>query len=254
MVGSDPKARQRQMVTCTTKFPLTAPTPGSRRRQHDGLATNHAIGAWHGQPPTTETATAILGTALAAVLTVPVLQLGYHRAKPPPAWTFVRTSMPNGNLDGHSQAKMVAKVVVDVKNIISERSVTKTAKSAPRELQRYQTPIAPEIEGMDPLEKFNPPKFTLYDGKSNLRSFYQLTESFVAQYVINTKAPKGVNSLLTLRKGKIKTLRNYSKRYWELYNEIEYLEELVTVNYKLRQTPNKKLWEDLMLNPPADPP
>ena len=28
----------------------------------------------------------------------------------------------------------------------------------------------PEIEGMDSLEKFNPPTFTMYDGKSNPRS------------------------------------------------------------------------------------
>ena len=56
-------------------------------------------------------------------------------------------------------------------------------------------------------------------------------ELFVAQFVINTKAPKGVSSLLTLHKGKNKMLRNYSKRYWELYNEIKgCLEEFIVVN------------------------
>ena len=38
----------------------------------------------------------------------------------------------------------------------------------------------------------------------SIENFHQLTESFVAQFVINTKAPKGVGSLLTLRKGKKK--------------------------------------------------
>ena len=41
--------------------------------------------------------------------------------------------------------------------------------------------------------------------KGLIKSFHQLTESFVAQFIINTKAPKGVSSLLTLRKGKKNT-------------------------------------------------
>ena len=66
----------------------------------------------------------------------------------------------------------------------------------------------------------------------SIRSFIQLSESFMALFVINTKAPKSVNSLLTLRKGKNETLRNYRKRYWELYNEIEECsEELVVISY-----------------------
>ena len=52
----------------------------------------------------------------------------------------------------------------------------------------------------------------------SIGSFYLLFESFVAQFVINIKASKGVSFLLTLRKGKIETLCNYSNRYWELYN------------------------------------
>ncbi|GFS39695.1 hypothetical protein Acr_00g0064480 [Actinidia rufa] len=89
--------------------------------------------------------------------------------------------------------------------------------------------------------------------QSSRGSFCQLSESFVTQFVINTKAPKGVISLLTLQKGKNEMLYNYSKRYWELYNEIEEcLEELVVVIYKLRLTPREKLWEDLILNPPAN--
>ncbi|GFY85504.1 hypothetical protein Acr_04g0002420 [Actinidia rufa] len=136
-----------------------------------------------------------------------------------------------------------------------------------------------EIEGMDPPEKFVPPKFILYNGKSDPRShvshmrqmmalwnhmdalmcrvfpsslgdlglkwfdklppgsienFYQLTESFVARFVINTKAPKVVSSLLTLKKGRNESIRNYNKRYWETYNEIEECsEEMVVASYKL---------------------
>ncbi|GFS35820.1 hypothetical protein Acr_00g0042320 [Actinidia rufa] len=60
-----------------------------------------------------------------------------------------------------------------------------------------------------------------------IENFHQLTESFVA--------------------------RNYRKRYWETYNEIEECsEELVVANYKLGLTPGERLWENLMLDPPAD--
>ena len=57
-------------------------------------------------------------------------------------------------------------------------------------------------------------------------SFHQLTESFIVRFVINTKAPKGVGSLLTLGKSKEISLRNYSKYYWETYNEIEECSEV----------------------------
>ena len=52
----------------------------------------------------------------------------------------------------------------------------------------------------------------------SIRSFYQLIKSFVAQFIINIKASKGVSSLLMPHKGKSKSLPNYSKRYWEFYN------------------------------------
>ena len=68
-------------------------------------------------------------------------------------------------------------------------------------------------------------------------SFIQLSESFVARFVINTKVPNGMSSLLTLRKGKNEMLHNYIKRYWELCNDIEeYSKELAMVNYKLGMT------------------
>ena len=56
----------------------------------------------------------------------------------------------------------------EVKTIISMRSIAHTARFVPREpILRYQIPFSPNIKGMDLLEKFTPPKFTLYDGKSD---------------------------------------------------------------------------------------
>ena len=71
-----------------------------------------------------------------------------------------------------------------------------------------------------------------------IENFHQLTKSFVARFVISTKAPNGVGSLLTLRKGKNELIKNYNKRYWETYNKIEECsEELAVASYKLGLTP-----------------
>ncbi|GFS40182.1 hypothetical protein Acr_00g0066980 [Actinidia rufa] len=132
----------------------------------------------------------------------------------------------------------------------------------------FQTPFSREIEGMDPPEKFVTSRFTLYDGKSDprlgdlglkwfdrlppgsIKNFYQLTESFVARFVRNTKAPKAVSSLLTLKKDRNESIRNYSKRYWETYNEIEECsEEMAVASYKLGLSPGDRLWENLTLDP-----
>ncbi|GFY97881.1 hypothetical protein Acr_12g0004220 [Actinidia rufa] len=87
----------------------------------------------------------------------------------------------------------------------------------------------------------------------SIESFYQLIESFVAQFVINTKAPKVVGSLLTLKKSKNESIQNYSKRYWETYNEIEECsEEMVVASYKLGLALGDRLWENLTLDPPTD--
>ncbi|GFZ08917.1 hypothetical protein Acr_20g0007250 [Actinidia rufa] len=64
----------------------------------------------------------------------------------------------------------------------------------------------------------------------SIESFHQLTESFMARFVINTKALKGVSSLLMLRKGKNESIWNHSKHYWEIYNKIyKCSEEFVVV-------------------------
>ena len=55
----------------------------------------------------------------------------------------------------------------------------------------------------------------------SIESFHWLAESFIAQFVINKKVSKDVDSLLTLRKSRNESLRNYNKRHWETYNEIE---------------------------------
>ncbi|GFZ17237.1 hypothetical protein Acr_26g0005070 [Actinidia rufa] len=83
---------------------------------------------------------------------------------------FHETVNAKRSQDGDLLAKLLARTTLAAKNVIPKKLVTRTARPMPREqLLRHQKPFSLEIEGMDPVEKFNPPKFMLYDGKSNLR-------------------------------------------------------------------------------------
>ncbi|GFY97772.1 hypothetical protein Acr_12g0003130 [Actinidia rufa] len=94
----------------------------------------------------------------------------------------------------------------------------------------FRTPFSQEIEGLDPPKKFVAPSLgdlwlKWFDRlpPGSIKSFYQLTELFVAR-----------------------------KRYWETYNEIEeYFEEMAVASYKLGLAPGDRLWENLMLDPPT---
>ena len=57
------------------------------------------------------------------------------------------------------------------KVIIPAELVACTTEPELREVVlRYQMSFSQDIKRMDPLEKFIPPRFTLYDGQSDLRS------------------------------------------------------------------------------------
>ncbi|XP_028058877.1 uncharacterized protein LOC114262710 [Camellia sinensis] len=55
----------------------------------------------------------------------------------------------------------------------------------------------------------------------SIRSWKQLSEEFLARFVSNTKILKKQDTLFGLRKEQEETLRNYARRYWEEYNDLE---------------------------------
>ncbi|GFZ08906.1 hypothetical protein Acr_20g0007140 [Actinidia rufa] len=169
---------------------------------------------------------------------------GYYRAEPNPAWIFVKPS---------TQSK-AEKMGIYEQSCLPEqhwsqrpssRLTTRTTKSAQGNSSGVRPEFShPPFQAVDGNVK--PPQRTHVLGVSikpwkpglkwfdklpagSIKIFYQLFESFVAHFVFNTKAPKGVTSLLTLRKGKNESLHNYSKRYWELYNKIEECSEELVV-------------------------
>ena len=48
-----------------------------------------------------------------------------------------------------------------------------------------------------------------------------MTKAFSARFITCSRVPKPVNSLLSMMMREGKTLKTYSDRYWEMYNEID---------------------------------
>ncbi|GFS34537.1 hypothetical protein Acr_00g0034540 [Actinidia rufa] len=90
------------------------------------------------------------------------------------------------------------------------------------------TPFTLEIEGMKPLKKVNPPKFIMYDGKSDSRS-----------HLNHYRQMKALWSHLNVLMCKVFPLS---------------LGDLGLLKWfdKLGFTPRKKIWDDLMLEPPIE--
>ena len=52
-------------------------------------------------------------------------------------------------------------------------------------------------------------------------SYRQLTQAFGSRFVTNNRAPQSLNALLSLSMRDGETLKTYSGRYWEMYNEMD---------------------------------
>ena len=52
-------------------------------------------------------------------------------------------------------------------------------------------------------------------------SFKQLTQGFGSRFITSSRVPRPLDSLLSLSMRERETLKAYSDRYWEMYNEIE---------------------------------
>ena len=56
---------------------------------------------------------------------------------------------------------------------------------------------------------------------NSINSFKQLTQAFGSHFIMSSKVPRPLDSLLSLSIREGETLKAYSDRYWEIYNEIE---------------------------------
>ena len=56
---------------------------------------------------------------------------------------------------------------------------------------------------------------------NSIDSYRQLTQAFSSRFVTNRRAPRPLSALLSLSMYDGETLKAYSDRYWETYNEME---------------------------------
>ena len=62
-----------------------------------------------------------------------------------------------------------------------------------------------------------------FDGlkPTSINSFKQLTQAFASRFIMSSRVPRPLDSLLSLSMREGEALKVYSDRYWEIYNEIE---------------------------------
>lgn len=81
-------------------------------------------------------------------------------------------------------------------------------------------------------------------------SWHQMAETFIARFITSSRQPKGVDSLLTMRLRDSETIKGYSTRFWETYNDINGCSEDVAIrSFKLGFPPSTGLRQSLIKRP-----
>ena len=58
-------------------------------------------------------------------------------------------------------------------------------------------------------------------GASSIDSFKELTRAFGSRFITCSRVPRPLDSLLSVALRERETLKSYSDRYWEMFNEID---------------------------------
>uniref|UniRef100_A0A2N9I521 Uncharacterized protein n=1 Tax=Fagus sylvatica TaxID=28930 RepID=A0A2N9I521_FAGSY len=86
----------------------------------------------------------------------------------------------------------------------------------------------------------------------SIRSWKEMSEIFTARFITNTQKPKKIDSLLALTMKAGETLKSYSTRYWEVYNDIDACDEdIVVKTFRVEDDP-KSAAKDAEVAPLVD--
>jgi hypothetical protein len=81
---------------------------------------------------------------------------------------------------------------------------------------------------------------------SSIHSWDEMAEAFVSRFITNSRKPKEFDSLLSMRMKDSESLKSYSSRYWEVYNEVdECMKEITIKTFKLGLDPESELRRNL---------
>ena len=75
-----------------------------------------------------------------------------------------------------------------------------------------------------------------FDGlrASSINSFKELTQAFRSRFITCSRVPRPLASLLSLSMKEGETLKTYSDRYWETFNEIDgEFDDVAIITFKL---------------------
>ena len=87
--------------------------------------------------------------------------------------------------------------------------------------------------------------------RGTIGSWDQMTEAFVGRFITNSRRPKGMDTLMTMKLGDNESIKDYSARFWETYNDIDGCGEDVAVRtFKLGLPPSTGLRQSLQNIPP----
>ncbi|XP_050258769.1 uncharacterized protein LOC126703728 [Quercus robur] len=74
---------------------------------------------------------------------------------------------------------------------------------------------------------------------NSIDSYKQLTQAFGSCFITNSRVPRPLSSLLSLSMHEGETLKAYSDRYWEMYNEMDGNYDDVTISMFKSGLPTK---------------
>ena len=91
-----------------------------------------------------------------------------------------------------------------------------------------------------------------FDGleRGSIRSFEELTRAFGAKFVMCSKVPRPLDSLLSMVLREGEALKTYFDRYWEMFNEIDGdFEDVAIRTFKVSLPIEHDLRKSLMMKP-----
>ncbi len=79
----------------------------------------------------------------------------------------------------------------------------------------------------------------------------QMAEAFVGRFITNSRRPKGMDTLMMMKLGDNESIKDYSARFWETYNDIDGCgEDMAVRTFKLGLPPSTGLRQSLTKRPP----
>ena len=87
-------------------------------------------------------------------------------------------------------------------------------------------------------------------GASSIDSFKELTQAFGSHFITCSRVPRPLDSLLSLSMRERETLKTYSDRYWEMFNEIDGdFDDVAIRTFKVNLPPKHGLRKSLTRKP-----